>query len=118
MEDRSIQAFFDRLDEERRLIALVLHEIIVGVDDAVTTKMRYRIPFYDKDTWFCYINPLKRGGVELCFLYADRLDDTSGILDFRGRKMVGGITCRSVDAIPYDEVVDLLQQAVTTAVKT
>jgi hypothetical protein len=117
MEDRSVEAFFDRLDEERRIIALVLHELIMGAEPSITTKMRYRIPFYDHDTWFCYINPLKRGGVELCFLYADRLDDPSGLLDFKGRKMVGGITCDDVDRIPFEAVDLLLRQAITMAQK-
>lgn len=112
MEEGTVQAFFDRLEERQRTIALVLHEVIMGADPEVKTTIRYRIPFYDNKTWFCYLNPQKGGSVELCFLNAKQLDDPAGILDFRGRKMVAGLICDDIDAVPFEALERVVQQAI------
>lgn len=74
-------------------------------------KMRFRIPFYDCKSWICYLNPLKKGAVELVFLRGRELADESGLLEARGRKMVKGIAISDAANIPYETIHSLMTQS-------
>jgi hypothetical protein len=74
-------------------------------------KIRFKIPFYDCKSWICYLNPLKKGAVELVFLRGNELIDESGLLEARGRKMVKGIIISDIDNIPFDTIHQILLQA-------
>lgn len=111
MELTPLDQFFERLAGDQRMIALVLHELILSIDDSLSSRLRYNIPFYDSSTWICYINPRKENSVELCFLQGVSLVDESGLLQSRGRKQVAGVLCNSLDNIPADIIIDLVQQA-------
>lgn len=67
-----------------------LHRYLLA-QPGVTAKLRYRIPFYDRHHWFCYLNPLQTGGVELAFTRANEFPLSQDLLDFRGRKQVAGV---------------------------
>lgn len=108
---RSLDHFFDTLYGDQRMIALLLHDIIMETDHRLLVKIRYNIPFYDVDTWVCYINPYRQG-VELCFLQGVVLQAESTLLRAKGRKKVAGITCDDVEAIPVDEIQQILRQAI------
>ena len=66
------------------------------------SKMRYGIPFYDVEKWLCYLNPLKKGGIEFAFIRGDLLDHSDGLLDNKGRKMVWGIELHDIESIPLE----------------
>jgi hypothetical protein len=79
----------------------------------VTTKLRYKIPFYDYQSWFCYSNPIKGEGVELVFLQGQSMTNEHGLLLAKGRKMVSGISLYK-DSIISDE---LLQEMIFEAIE-
>lgn len=91
-------------------IMLHLHELITSYPE-ITSKIRYKIPFYYRRSWFCYINPLKNDSVELVFLRANELSNEQGALDFKDRKQVAGITFATVSDIKYELLHELLQEA-------
>lgn len=97
-------------DASQRDIMLALHDVLTGFP-GVRGKMRFNIPFYDRNRWLCYLNPLKNGGVELSFCQADRLSNEQGLLDFRGRTQVAGVTFRQVADIRPEVLLEVLQEA-------
>ena len=106
----AIEEFILAAEAEEREILMYLHQLLTE-RMALKPKLRYRIPFYDHNTWLCYLNPLRKGGVELVFLNAQQLTDPSGILDARGRKMVAGVRINSLAEIPEHDIVALVEEA-------
>ena len=77
----------------------------------VISKIRYKIPFYYKKSWICYLNPQKSGGVELAFTRGNELADEQGILERKGRKQVKSITYQSIKDIDEASLNIILQEA-------
>ena len=102
--------YIEARDGEQQRILLVLHELITSLPQ-VTDKIRYKIPFYDRKSWVCYLNPLKEGGVELCFLHGNELSNEQGLLDFKGRKQVAGMSYFAVSDIREEPLLEILQEA-------
>ena len=102
--------YIEARDGEQQRILLVLHELITSLPQ-VTDKIRYKIPFYDRKSWVCYLNPLKEDGVELCFLHGNELSNEQGLLDFKGRKQVAGISYFAVSDIREEPLLEILQEA-------
>jgi hypothetical protein len=102
--------FIERHQGEQRDILLALHELITGFPE-VQGKIRFKVPFYDRKTWICYLSPLKTGGVELCFVRANELSNEQGLLDFKDRSQVAGITYAHVRDIQEAPLLEILQEA-------
>ncbi|MBV6645289.1 MAG: DUF1801 domain-containing protein [Cyclobacteriaceae bacterium] len=92
-----------------RLIMRQVHQMMLA-NPGVTCEIRYRVPFYYRKSWICYFNPIKDGGVELAFTRANELGNASGILDFKGRKQVAGITLNTLLDIT-ESVEEIIQEA-------
>lgn len=84
---RYISGYPDKI----RWMLHLLHETI-SLYPGIFTKMRYKIPFYYRKSWICYLNVLKAGGIELAFSRANKLVNGYYLLDFKERKPVAGIT--------------------------
>lgn len=95
----------------QRRIAQALHDILLSVP-GMTDKVRYKVPFYYRRTWICYLSPQKNGAIELCFVRANELSDAGGLLDFKERTQVAGLTIAQVADIPEDGLWELIQEAV------
>ncbi|MEP2023393.1 MAG: DUF1801 domain-containing protein [Reichenbachiella sp.] len=105
-----VDAYIATFDSSQRQLLRVLHGLVLNQFD-LQAKIRYRIPFYYNKSWICYLNPLKKGGVELCFLRANELSNEIGWLDFKDRKQVAGITYNSVKDINETALNQILQEA-------
>ncbi|WNB17966.1 DUF1801 domain-containing protein [Marivirga arenosa] len=103
------QYIFD-LKINQREIMLYFHDLLAHQLE-LEDKIRYKIPFYYHKSWVCYMNPIKNGGVEVAFLRANELSNHQGILDFKGRKQVAGISFSNVDEIPRDHIYEIIQEA-------
>lgn len=77
----------------------------------VTSKIRYKIPFYFRKSWVCYLNPRKDGAVELAFPRGNELMDEGGLLEAKDRKQVRSVTFKTLDDI--DDLA--IQQALNEA---
>ncbi|MBK7871629.1 MAG: DUF1801 domain-containing protein [Saprospiraceae bacterium] len=98
------------LEGDQQQVMLRLHELITSYPE-VTGKIRYKIPFYYRKSWICYLNPTKDGRVELAFTRANELSNEQGVLDFKNRKQVASITyTKSID-IQDDVLHEILQEA-------
>ncbi|MBT8219886.1 MAG: DUF1801 domain-containing protein [Bacteroidia bacterium] len=88
-----------------------LHDLITSHFN-VTTTMKYQIPFYVGNHWICYLNPIKKGGVELAFVRGNELSNSQGILKSKGRKMVRGIEVYNVEDFPTEAIIEVFQEAI------
>lgn len=89
---------------------LYLHHLLLSYPD-VKTKMRYKIPFYDRNHWVCYLNPTKDGKVELGFVRGNELSNEQGLLEARDRMQVMGILLEKIEDIPEKTLHEILQEA-------
>lgn len=94
----------------QRTILEHMHHLISGYPNVVG-KIRYKIPFYYKKSWICYLNPTKAGGIELAFPRGNELADEAGLLEAKGRKQVRSITYNALSEIDDHAVNAILQEA-------
>lgn len=91
-------------------ILMHLHELIVAYPE-VSGKIRYKIPFYYRKSWVCYLNPVGKDKVELVFLRGNELSNEQGLLAARGRKQVLGVIFEQIAGIPDAVLHEILQEA-------
>jgi len=106
----NVEIYIDELEGEQRLIAMALHDLMMTFPE-VTTKIRYKIPFYYRKSWICYINPIKKDGIEFCFLRANELSNESGLLDFKKRKQIAGVDLFDHKSITVEGIIEILNEA-------
>ncbi|GAB4414325.1 MAG: hypothetical protein OHK0039_22020 [Bacteroidia bacterium] len=100
---------FDHSDPQRAIM-LALYESFVG-HPGVTAHIRYKIPFFYRKSWLCYLNPLRNGTVELAFTRGDELSNAQGILDFRGRSQVASIILTTPETLPWTGLHEVFREA-------
>lgn len=105
-----IEAYIAELDGPQQEVMDYLHRLMASYPE-VTAKIRYKIPFYYRRSWICYLNPTKDGGVELAFTRGNELSNEQGLLDARGRKQVSGAVFYQLKDIPEEALHEVLQEA-------
>ncbi len=88
-----------------------LHDLMMG-QPGISCRISFKIPFYYRKSWICYIYPQKKGGIEFVFTRGHELSNEQGILDARGRKEVAGIYLNSLDDIPEESLLEVIQEAI------
>ena len=79
----------------------------------IQPRIRYRIPFYYRKSWICYLNPLKDRSVELAFFSrGNELSNVQGLLDAKGRKQVAGVIFHQDHHIPEEPLLEIIQEAI------
>ncbi len=86
-----------------------LHQLIMTFS-GVSTKLRFRIPFYDGRKWICYINPIKKNGVEVCFINGFKLTNRPQ-LEARKRTMIKGISIFEINDETLALIAEVFQEA-------
>jgi len=104
-----VEAYILDLEQPQRNIMEYLHQLLMA-NPEVTCNIRYKIPFYSRNSWVCYTNP-RDGGIELAFVQGAELSNEQGLLQARGRKMVTGVVFQSVDDIPEEALLEVIQEA-------
>lgn len=107
---KKVMRFIEMQDEPHHALLLKLHEWLMSFP-AMHCELRYGVPFYGRNRWVCYLNPLKKRGLECCFLYAYVLADERGVLDFRGRTQVAGMILSSIYELDFPALRAVLQEA-------
>ncbi len=106
----AVQLYILEKEGAQKALLQYFHQMLSG-QPGVVSKIRYKIPFYYRKSWVCYLNLVKNGGIELAFLRGNELSNEQGLLDFRGRKQVGGIIFYKLDEIPEEGVMEIVQEA-------
>ena len=96
---------------QQREVLLFLHELMMSYP-TITCKIRYRIPFYYRKSWICYLNPRKNNTVDFCFVRGNELSNEQGILEAKDRKQVRSLTFENVEEIPVEALEEIIQEAI------
>lgn len=106
----AVDEFIEHLENtHQRYLIEQLHQFLMTYPD-IKGKIRFRVPFYDGNKWICYINPIKKNGVEVCFIRGFKL----GIrpqLEARKRTMVKGISVFKIDEEILSLIADVFEEA-------
>lgn len=106
----AVDAFIQEKQGQQKLILQHLHHLLT-FNPGVSPKIRYKIPFYYRKSWICYLNPVKNEGIELVFLRANELSNAQRLLESRGRKQVKGIIFYKLSEIPEHSIHEIIQEA-------
>lgn len=105
-----IEEYIAELEGNQKFLFEYLHSRLTMLD--LDEKIRFKIPFYYKNSWIMYLNPIKNDGLELCFVRANELSNIHDILDFKNRKQVGGIEIYDVKDIQEEALMETVQEAI------
>ena len=108
--DPAIEDYIYSQSENQQLILLKLNDFLIDFPE-ITPKVRYKIPFYYRKSWICYLNSIKNDGIELAFLRGNELSNLGGALRYYGRKQVMGIRYFYPEDINFDLIQDVLIEA-------
>ena len=90
-----------------------VHSLSIGFRD-VSCALKWSLPMYiidKKHRW--YMNPLKTGGIELVFIQSQKFaPEFKVLLQQKSRKLMMGITIKSIDDPSLEEVPALLDHAI------
>ena len=103
--------FIFKQEEKQKEILLYFHDFFTN-ELNLTSKIRYKIPFYDKKSWICYLNPKKGGKIELAFIRGKELTDKQRLLNKRNRKQISGIEFEKLESIPFEDVHEIINEAI------
>ena len=106
-----VESFIYTFEGQQRTLMLYLHNLLFSGFNLVA-KMRYGIPFYYRKSWICYLNPTKKGIVELAFPRGNELSNEQGLLSDKGRKQVFSVAFDNVAAIPNEVINEIIQEAI------
>ncbi len=106
-----VELYIDRQEGNQREVMLFLHDLLLR-QFQLHPKLSFKIPFYYGKKWILYLNPLKNGGIECCFTQGHLMQDDSGLLLAKGRKLIKGIEISDLESLPYEAIVSSLEQAI------
>jgi len=105
-----VESFIYEQEDEVREMMLYLHDIMLSRN--LRPKISFRIPMYYGKSWICYLNPLKKGGLELAFCRGNELENASGILQANGRKQIMGVSFHKLTDINELAVLEIIEEAI------
>lgn len=106
-----VDEYIERFEGDDHDIMRFLHDLMMD-QPGIYCKIAFKIPFYYCKSWICYINPVKKGGIEFVFTRGAELSNEQGILKARGRKEVRGIHLNTIDDIPQESLYEVIQEAI------
>jgi hypothetical protein len=86
-----------------------LHQLLMTFE-GVSTKLRFKVPFYDGKKWICYLNPIKKNGVEVCFLKGFQLNHRAELVAGK-RTMIKGISIYQINDETLALIAEIFQEA-------
>jgi hypothetical protein len=108
-----MQEFYDykdRWNSKQQEIMEFLHNLFLNMPN-MKFSFRYGGPFYDANTWVCYLAPKKNGKVELVFINAHKLTRTINLLEKRDRKQVAGMNIEDRTENTIENVLLVMEEA-------
>ncbi len=106
-----VEDFIYTYDGSQKEIMLFFHNWLTS-ELNLTDKLRFKIPFYYRKSWICYLNPTKNNAIEFAFTRGNELSNSQGMLDNKGRKQVFSIEFKNVSDIPIKEITEIIQEAI------
>ncbi len=107
----AIENFIADYTADQQAILHYFHQLIKDLPK-VSSKISYRVPFYYRNRWLCYLNPKKDGGVDLAFCRGNELSNENGLLEIKNRKLIASITFYKLKDIPKSAINEILHEAI------
>ncbi len=107
----AVESIIEAMPQKQRAVARTLHQLC-AVELALRPEVRYRLPFYYRNSWICFISPLKNGAVELGFTRGSELTHSAEHLQSKGRKQVYSIEYTRPDDIELETLLPILHEAI------
>jgi len=106
-----VEDYIYNFEDSQRDIMLYIHKLL-SFELNLTDKLRFKIPFYYRKSWICYLNPTKNKSIEFAFVRGNELSNSQGLLDSKGRKQVWSIELTKLSEIPIKELTEIIQEAI------
>lgn len=107
-----VDLFILEKEGHQQAVLQFLNDLMMS-NPEIIQKIRYKVPFYYRKSWICYLNPNKKTDVvEMVFLRGNELSNEQGLLEAKGRKQVRGVTFSKVADIPVDILMEVIQEAI------
>lgn len=106
-----VEAYIYSYEGDTLEVMKYLHDLMMG-QPGIGCRISFKIPVYFRNSWICYISPLKKGGIEFVFTRGRELSNEQGILEARGRKEVAGIRLKNMDDMPHEPLLEVIQEAI------
>ncbi|MCG8574428.1 MAG: DUF1801 domain-containing protein [Flavobacteriales bacterium] len=100
-----------QFDKTQREIMLFFHKMLT-TDYLLTDKITFKNPCYYKNSWICYLKPIKNEKVELAFMRGNELSNSQGVLKSNGRKQLMSIEISTLKEIELDIIKEILNEAI------
>src|SRR5210317_2137212 len=107
----NVTEFIYKHEGVQRELMINLHSFMMNLPE-IRCKISYHLPFYYRQSWICYLNPLKDGRVEFAFTWGNELSNESGLLESKGRKQVYSVTISSIKDVGSEELNQVIQEAI------
>lgn len=107
----NVEDYIEQFDGNQREIMLHFHSLLT-LNFNLIQKIRFKVPFYYGKSWICYLNPTKKGKVELAFVRGNELSNNQSILDSKGRKQVYSIEFETISEIPTEQINEIILEAI------
>ncbi len=109
---KEVEDFIFAKEGGQRDLLLFLHNLLVE-EYQLVSKIRYKIPFYDKNSWLFYLSPLKNGAVDFAVIRASELTEAKELLDFKKRKQVASLELNPNEDLPENEIRAVIKAALS-----
>jgi hypothetical protein len=81
--------------------------------ESIRADIKYKIPFYSMTKPICYISPQKKGGVEIVFWNALKMEESLPLLDMKKRKWMAGITYRNIEEVNFELFDKIMREGIS-----
>lgn len=95
----------------QRALLLFFHNRFIN-DYLLTDRITFKNPCYYRNSWICYLKPLKNGNVELAFLRGNELSNSHGLLKGKGRKQLRSIEIADLNDLAMDILDETMNEAI------
>lgn len=112
-----VEEYIERLSNaHHQHLTFHIHHLLMTFPN-ITCKIRFKIPFYDGKKWICYINPIKKNGVEVCFIKGFQLTPRPQL--FAGKRtMIKGIALFELNDDNLALIAEVFEEALLLDQKT
>lgn len=110
-----IDDYIESKDKSLKPLLVQIRKVIMLAHPNIREQISWSLPFFYCFDYLCYLSVSKKAkGVEVCFVKGFHLNNESGLLDAKARKLVKGITFTSLADYKEKEGIfmEILQEAI------
>jgi len=106
-----VENLIHQLDKSQKEILLFFHHLLTN-DYMLIDKITFKSPGYYKNSWICYLKPLKNGHVELAFFRGNELSNSQGLLKSNGRKQLRSVEISELNEALLKTIKQIVNEAI------